>query len=219
MARGLGVLRFECTRCGQCCRRFRVPLTSADLRRLLVETRRPVAEWVQWLAPDAVEMTGEPETFVCLPQGRRLLVLAWEADGCRFLSENLCSIHPARPRTCRAYPFDATWGKRGGIRRLRLLDTTGCEHTWGTAASQREVSHQARLQRTELEQYALQVIEFNRRQRQRQRLRRPLLEADDFFRGLQLGAALSAADAACATTAGAEVRAGATTGELVELPQ
>lgn len=181
MARGLRHLRFECTRCGHCCRRFRVPLTTHDLKRLLTTTQRPMQEWVEWLSPDQVDMTGEPESFVNLPAGRRLLVLSWQNGACSFLRDDLCSVHPERPRSCRSYPFDVTWGARAGIRRLRLLDTTGCEHTWGAAVAQREVSQEARAQNAELQQYVQQVIAFNRLQGHRARLAKPLLSATEFF--------------------------------------
>lgn len=184
MAHGLGALRFQCTRCGNCCRRFRVPLTGADLLRLTRATGRDPAKIVDWLDPEAVDMTGEPETFVILPEGRRLMVLAWQADGCAFLADNACSVHPQRPTSCHAYPFHAQLGKRKGIRRLQLLDLSNCEHTWNGSVAAREVSQVAQTQRAELVRYADLVQDFNRVQRHLQRLGKPVQSRERFYQRL-----------------------------------
>jgi Fe-S-cluster containining protein len=184
VARGLGHLRFECTRCGNCCRRFRVPLTGADLRRLVAGTGLAPAAVTEWLATDVVDMTGEPETFVRFSEGRRLMVLAWADAGCRLLAGDLCSVHPHRPVSCRAYPFHAVLGKRNGIRRLELLDTTECRHTWGTPATQREVANTAAWQRRELQDYARRVQAFNRVQGRLARLGKRLLDVQAFYERL-----------------------------------
>lgn len=181
VAHGLGHLRFECTRCGNCCRRFRVPLTGADLQRLAWGTGKAPSELVEWLEPEAVDMTGEPETFVRLASGRRLMVLGWAAGGCQHLQGDLCAVHLHRPASCRAYPFHALLGKRNGIRRLQLLDTTDCQHTWGAVTPAREVGNAALQQRRELVAYTLQVQAFNRTQGRLARLGRPLLDVDAFF--------------------------------------
>ncbi|HEY3667542.1 MAG TPA: hypothetical protein VGL19_16165, partial [Polyangiaceae bacterium] len=71
MASGLGLLRFRCTACGNCCRDLRVPLTSADLRRLVDETGQAARTIVAWLEPEAVDMTGEPGSMVLLDHAER----------------------------------------------------------------------------------------------------------------------------------------------------
>jgi Fe-S-cluster containining protein len=186
VAHGLRHLRFHCTSCGNCCRRFRVPLTDADLARLANATGREPAELVEWLEPDAVDMVGEPESFVLLPQGRRLMTLAWQGDGCRFLEDNRCSVYAARPVSCRIYPFDVTSGRRGGVRRLRLLDLTGCEHEWARAQRQTLVANQAAQLRRELVAFARHVEAFNRRQHHHRRLGKPYLSPDDWYQTLRL---------------------------------
>src|SRR6185369_5791774 len=66
MASGLGHLRFRCTGCGTCCRDLRVPLTDADLRRLIDATGRAASEIVAWLPTDSVDLIGEPGSLVLL---------------------------------------------------------------------------------------------------------------------------------------------------------
>lgn len=126
-------------------------------------------------------MTGEPETFVVLPEGRRLMTLAWQGGGCVLLDGDSCGVHPARPLSCRLYPFDVALGKRGGIRRLQLLDTTDCPHEWGVTAPERSVAELHTMHRNELTRFAGLVSEFNQRQRHRARLKKRLLTAGDFL--------------------------------------
>ena len=100
-------LAFRCTGCGNCCRNLRVALTAADLSRLSAATGQPATALVEWLAPEAVDMTGEPSSFVELGEGRRLMVLAQQAGACVLLGpDDRCRAYDARPLDCRAFPFD-----------------------------------------------------------------------------------------------------------------
>lgn len=181
MAHGLRHLRFNCTRCGNCCRRFRVPLTGADLQRLVRGTGLRAREIIEWLSPEQVDMTGEPETFVRFAEGRRLMMLAWQREGCRFSDDDLCAVHDVRPSSCRMYPYDVQLGRRGGIRRLKLLDVSECEHTWAEPEAGHRVAIAAARHRAELVQYVHDVAQFNRLQEHRRRLGKKQLRADDFF--------------------------------------
>src|SRR5687767_10713768 len=94
-------LHFVCNGCGDCCRRHRVALTHHDLARLKRIVDEPVERLVQWLSPDEVDFEAESASFVTLPEGPRLMVLAHAGGGCRFLaSDNRCSVYEARPRDC-----------------------------------------------------------------------------------------------------------------------
>src|SRR4051812_48452278 len=120
MASGLHHLRFRCTECGNCCRDLRVPLTDADLRRLVHASDLPASRIVEWLPSEAVDLTGEPGSLVVLDheQGRVLMTLAQEAGACRFLSaDERCSVYAARPASCALFPFVPSFGPRGGLRR------------------------------------------------------------------------------------------------------
>jgi Fe-S-cluster containining protein len=184
MTHGSRLLRFHCTACGQCCRHFRVPVTGADVRRLRRgrQSEAPVDEWVEWLSPADVDMTGEPETFVELSAGRRLLVLRQVNDACTFLQGAACSVYESRPRSCRLYPWDVRLGRRGGVRRLQLLHAyPACEATYDGGTRPQYLAEQKRLERTELEEYVRRVSDFNRTQRRRKRLGKPLLSGSDFL--------------------------------------
>jgi Fe-S-cluster containining protein len=184
MASGLRHLSFRCTACGNCCRDLRVPLTTADLRRLVEHTGRAAADVVEWLPTSEVDLTGEPGSLVVLqsPVQRSLMALAQRAGACRFLAADAsCSVYEARPASCRLYPFDAAYGPRGGLRRLRLLGGTSCDHARDghndvhalrQADQQRWADHRA---------YLAQVSAWNRSQRHRQRFGGRLLGSQEFL--------------------------------------
>src|SRR5262245_63551805 len=79
-------LLFACNGCGDCCRRHRVALTHHDLARLQRVVSEPVEHLVEWLLPDEVDLDAESASFVTLPAGSRLMVLAHANAGCRFLT-------------------------------------------------------------------------------------------------------------------------------------
>jgi len=184
MASGLGLLRFRCTSCGNCCRDLRVPLTHADLRRLVDASGETAAQIVTWLEPDAVDMTGEPGSMVLLDHASRraLMTLAQRASACRFLgADERCGVYDARPGSCRLYPFEPSFGRRGGLRRLRLLPGSECEyardghndpHALRMADEQRWAEHRS---------YLAQVGTWNRSQRHRARLGHALRGTSGFL--------------------------------------
>ena len=190
MASGLRLLNFRCTECGHCCRDLRVPLTSADLARLVAASGEATEQLVAWLPPDAVDMTGEPGSFVLLEHGRALLTLAHRAAACRFLGvDQRCTVYEGRPASCRLFPFAPSFGPRGGLRRLRLLSGTECEkahdgdndpHALRIADEQRWAEHRA---------YLAQVDSWNRSQGHRARLGHKLRGAPEFLEFVGISAA------------------------------
>lgn len=161
-----------------------MPLTSADLRRLIESTTLSPAQLVDWLPSEAVDLIGEPGSLVVLEQltQRALMTLAHDDGACRFLDGTLrCSIYEARPASCRLYPFDPSFGRRGGLRRLRLLGGTECEfeqdghndpHALREADARRWAEHRLYLE---------QISAWNRLQQHRARLGRRLHGAERFF--------------------------------------
>ncbi len=188
MARGLALLGFRCTGCGNCCKDLRVPLTGADLRRLLEATGREAEQIVDWLPPAAVDMTGEPGSFVVLGRGRRaLMTLAQQSSACRFLADDArCSVYDARPANCRLYPFTASFGRRGGLRRLRLLSGTECESTRDGHTDPHALRLADELRWAEHANYLREVEAWNRAQRRRARLGHPLPGEREFLQFLGL---------------------------------
>lgn len=189
VVRGLEHLSFRCTGCGKCCRGLRVAVTHHDVRRLVEATGEVCSSVVAWLTPDEVDMTGEPESFVELANGRRLMVLAQVSGACRFLDDaERCRVYDARPRDCRAFPFHLEPESDGVGQRLSLLALVECDHARDGAVDPARVALDDRRRWEELAEYQTFVARWNRLARHRQRLRRRLGTADDFFAFLGLRA-------------------------------
>lgn len=181
MAAGARLLAFRCTLCGNCCRDVRVPLTHLDLARLVLATGRTSGDLIEWLSADAVNLEGEPETLVRLGEGLRLMVLRHAGGSCALLAaDERCGAYAARPLPCRTYPLVASFGRRGGLRRLRLLGGTECDFARDARVDVRELRADTRAQAAELAEYATLVQDWNRRQRRRARLGLRLATSRDF---------------------------------------
>jgi Fe-S-cluster containining protein len=182
---------FRCTGCGNCCRELRVAVTALDVRRLSRATGREPAALVDWLAPDAVDMTGEPESFVELGSGRRLMVLRHAEQpnaGCMLLGDDArCTAYAARPRDCQAFPFDFERSADAAHRRLTLLPLKRCDFASDGHVELEDVAAIDATRWSELEQYQAFVARWNRRAWHQRRLHQAIGSAARF-----LAAALAA---------------------------
>lgn len=111
--RGKDQIPFQCRRCGQCCRNIKeqIMLESLDAYRL-----------GNYLLKQGIRLTGLDDVFNQYTQPAPLtsegypiflLLTAGADNACVFLKDGTCSIYPARPRTCRLYPFTVGPGERG----------------------------------------------------------------------------------------------------------
>jgi Fe-S-cluster containining protein len=171
----VSALTFRCTACGNCCRNLRVAVTALDVARLVSATGSAPSALVAWLAPDAVDMTGEPESFVELAEGRRLLVLAQHDGACRLLgADNRCQAYAARPRDCRTFPFDfevsVAEPSSPDPRRLTLLPLRDCDYATDGNNDPRVLDADDRARWCELHDYQALVARWNRRAWHRRRL-------------------------------------------------
>jgi Fe-S-cluster containining protein len=197
-------LEFRCNGCGACCRRLRVSVTHHDLRRLVLDglgAREPdgvadARELVDWLAPDAVDMTGEPGSFVELSVGRRLMVLRWSEGGCSFLdATQRCRAYAARPRDCRLFPFDLSRDAAGSVVAVGRLELDACGDDRGPPAALAEIDALDRQRWDELAEYQALVTRWNRLARHRRRFRQPAGDAAAFLAWLGVNGSGQRADA------------------------
>jgi Fe-S-cluster containining protein len=161
-----------------------VAVTALDVQRLAAATGKAASTLVEWLAPDAVDMSGEPESFVELSEGRRLMVLAQRDGACALLGgDDSCRAYAARPRDCRAYPFDFEPPPHPGSskRRLALLPLDGCEFAEDGDNDADDLEAQDRLRFEELARYQAHVARWNRLAWHRRRLHQRVGGASDFF--------------------------------------
>jgi len=175
-------LHFACNGCGDCCRRHRVALTHRDLARLEAVVGEPPERLVEWLSPAEVDFAAESASFVTLPPGPRLMVLAHASAACRFLtSDDCCSVYSARPRDCELYPFVLERDDRRKPRRLTLFEADGCGDRTPTP---RELSSLARadsVRWAELDDYRSLVKRWNLAARHRRRFGHPACTAEQFI--------------------------------------
>ena len=85
-------LRFECQRCGDCCRGqpgyvWVMPEEAKEIAEFLSLPREEFAE-------KYLRKAGSHDSLTELPDGR-----------CAFYGEEGCKIYPVRPMQCRTFPF------------------------------------------------------------------------------------------------------------------
>lgn len=189
MAVGERFLKFRCTTCGNCCKDPLLPLNDVDLSRLAAHTGDSPLSIVKWVTRHEIAMEDEPEAFVRLKQGKRVMVLGHRRGACRYLGkDNRCTVYTARPSGCRVFPFDSTFTRDGRLKRLQLIQATEClyqldgENDVDQIRSQRE-SHDAEQHR-----YYDRVAEWNRLQERAKRRGARVGSARDFldFLGVSL---------------------------------
>ena len=107
-------IRFECVRCGACCRNSNllVTLTGSDLVRLSIALNldhKALMRAIDFytLEPDAPVPVGLRHIPSVETENGRAFVALRKLEGgdCIFLLDNECMIHPARPDACRSFPF------------------------------------------------------------------------------------------------------------------
>jgi Fe-S-cluster containining protein len=84
-------MRFECKRCGSCCRwKGYVYTTTADIKKAAA-----------FLGIDERTLVNQ---YVDVEQKPRMNLKTKSNGDCIFLEENNCKIYPARPWQCQSFP-------------------------------------------------------------------------------------------------------------------
>lgn len=167
---GVSLLKFRCTGCGNCCKDPLLPLTDFDLRRLVARTGERASRLVAWVDRNGIDMDDEPEAFVELRVGKRVMVLRHEGGGCRFLgADDRCTVYSSRPLGCRVFPFDASFSRAGGLRRLKLIQATECRYELDGENDVQRLQELDTHYRAAGRAYHAKVAEWNRIQRARSR--------------------------------------------------
>lgn len=182
MATGERFLKFRCTGCGNCCKDPILPLTDQDVVRIEQRTGVAALSFVRWVDRNAIDLDDEPEAFVRLRQGKRVMVMRQGRGGCHFLGkDDRCTIYGSRPLGCRIFPFDPTYTEQGKLRRLKLIQATDClyeldgNNDWSQIRELHE-RHDAATTR-----YHERIAEWNRAQAGRVRQGKRAQTARDFL--------------------------------------
>ena len=148
----------------------------------MAHPRRPVADHVRWVTAQQIDLDDEPEAFVRLRPGKRVMTLRQGPKGCIFLgADQRCGVYAARPLGCRVFPFDSEFDRHGKIRRLELIQATECPYDLTGHHRVSDVRRQQIEFRDEVDAYQAKVAAFNELQRKRRRSGRALLASRDFF--------------------------------------
>jgi Fe-S-cluster containining protein len=108
LAEGIRGIGFSCRRCGACCR------PGPDDSGLVFLSHDEVDALVACGAGSWDEVAGPYPEFLSCGKGSAVTFgwcLRHEKGRCRFLSEQGCTVYPARPWICRTYPFALAGGK------------------------------------------------------------------------------------------------------------
>jgi len=164
--------KLRCSACPSCCRTVRVPLTDADLGRLVVTTQLHAEKVIDWLAPTDIDMSGEPESFVETNVGRRIVMLRHENDACMFLSDGgYCNVYASRPAACASYPLALV--NRNGSPVLEPLPDAPCvlaQRDFQSVGICDSALGAAQRVEAELSNYWVKISAWNLRQRRRKLL-------------------------------------------------
>jgi Fe-S-cluster containining protein len=137
---------------------------------------------VRWVDRNGIDMDDEPEAFVTLRQGKRVMVLRHEAGGCRYLgADDRCTIYNHRPLGCRIFPFDPSFKVDGKLHRLKLIQATDClyELDGENDLSKVQTLHEKHLAATS--SYQAKVARWNARQSARKSRGKNTETAADFL--------------------------------------
>ncbi len=123
------LLRFECTKCGACCRdeNLLVTVTGGDIVRIAAVLGLSPNEMLKSLDfyvvsnDESIPVGLERFPSVATESGLSYIALKKMENGeCVFLKEHLCMIHPVRPVVCRSFPF--------------VFDDSDGQRAWGLSA-------------------------------------------------------------------------------------
>jgi len=82
---------FTCQQCGECCKGYGGTYVS----------RADVEAIAAYIGVDPAHI----EEAYCTRSGDRLVLVQQESGFCIFWKDRICSIHPVKPKMCRAWPY------------------------------------------------------------------------------------------------------------------
>ncbi len=183
MATGERFFKFRCTGCGNCCKDPLLPLTDQDVARITARTGDEAGEFVRWVDRNGIDMDDEPEAFVRLRQGKRVMILRHRpGGGCHYLGDDdRCTIYSSRPLGCRVFPFDPSYTKAGKLVRLKLIQATDCLYELDGNNDPAAVKQLHERHEGATASYQARIAEWNAEQTKRKRQGKSVQTARDFL--------------------------------------
>ena len=165
--KGAEFLKFRCGRCGNCCR-LRIPVTDADVRRLMEATEKPVEKIVHFFKKSEFGDVPGPIAWIKLrPRhgDRKAMCIREVYDRCLYLRPNKgCVAYEHRPIVCREHPFDITLdGDDRKIVEIELSKICDCARTLDGKVGKTHIKKTYRESLAQDEAYHAKVRRWNRR--------------------------------------------------------
>ncbi len=158
------LLKFRCTRCGNCCRDPIVLVTDEDVRRIVEGTDQAACDVVDFYKPSEIEWGEDQPGWIRLKSGQRIMGLRRTESGCQYLGgDDLCTIYDYRPVTCRRYPFDLEFDEEGDIELLSISQSTDCPYELDGYNPLGEIKAIAKWETWEEEPYYARLKAWNAR--------------------------------------------------------
>jgi Fe-S-cluster containining protein len=127
-------------------------------------------------------MDDEPEAFVRLRQGKRVMIMRQGASGCHYLGkDDRCTIYGSRPLGCRIFPFDPSYRKDGQLHRLKLIQATDCQYELDGKNDAGAVQELHTRHESATARYHTRITQWNQEQTRRVRQGKSVQTARDFL--------------------------------------
>lgn len=115
------LLRAKCQGCGGCCTNSVVPVTHADIKRLIKKTKLSAKKIARFVDEDEIDFDEDAPNWIQLKGGKRAMALRKAEGRCMFLDEeNRCTVYTARPATCRTFPIAIDLDEDDKVERVSL---------------------------------------------------------------------------------------------------
>jgi Fe-S-cluster containining protein len=165
-----GLPKFECTKCGACCREdtMLITVTGSDIFRISTALGLSPEETIRALDFYVIdENNAIPVGLLGIPSAeteRGLVIIAlkkMENGDCIFLKDDICMIHTLRPIVCRSFPFvfrENTDGRTWGLSAMKhICPGLGI----GPRISEKDIQDLSVLVLESIETYRAFVAEWN----------------------------------------------------------
>ncbi len=159
---GAELLNFQCSGCTTCCKLY-VPVTDADVRRLMDATNQPARRIVTFVGTDEIIDQNDDLFWVRVGRkGRKTMVLRQKRDACQFLEDGRCSVYEFRPGACREYPLDVTVDDdEKELLGLDISSACECSHTLDGEMCPDRIVHLYRWTQRECDEFDKRVDHWN----------------------------------------------------------
>lgn len=152
-----------CVKASVCCRETIVPITDADVRRIMKATGLPAEKIVRLYSSADLDYDG-CQSWIRFPYGKRVMGLKKRGNDCKFLDQHgLCTVYEHRPITCRTYPYMVHFHDNGRLKSLDLNTDVDCCGRLGQGWPRTKLLADARREDDEDDVYLGKLRRFEKR--------------------------------------------------------